>query len=115
MRHQATRSGRLLAVGLVALAVLGFAACGGDNGAVRSGGGGSSDGSGGTSPASGGTSAQSYVGLSRRAAIAKAKSEGREWRITREDDETFPATLDYVETRINFEIDDGKVTKATFG
>jgi hypothetical protein len=61
------------------------------------------------------TSLGSYIGLSERAAIAKAEAEGRKWRILREDDEHFPATADYVETRINFEIDDGKVTKASYG
>ena len=61
------------------------------------------------------TSPKSYVGLSEKDAIAKAEAEDRQWRILREDDESFPATQDFVETRINFEIDDGKVTKATYG
>jgi hypothetical protein len=57
----------------------------------------------------------SYVGLTKKEAIAKAESENRQWRVLREDDETFMATQDYVRTRINFEIDKGKVTKATYG
>jgi hypothetical protein len=61
------------------------------------------------------TSAKSYVGLTKKEAIAKAKAEGRQWRILREDDETFMATQDFVDTRINFEIDHGKVSKATYG
>lgn len=61
------------------------------------------------------TSAGSYVGLSKRDAIARAEAEGRPWRIVREDDEYFPVTQDYVEQRVNFEIDDGTVTTATFG
>ncbi len=56
-----------------------------------------------------------YVGLTKAAAIAKAKDEGRPYRITREDDEVFPGTLDYNPERVQFEIDDGKVTTATFG
>ena len=56
-----------------------------------------------------------YVGLTKAAAIAKAKDQGRPYRITREDDELFPGTLDYNPDRVQFEIDDGKVTTATFG
>jgi hypothetical protein len=56
-----------------------------------------------------------YVGLTKAAAIAKAKDQGRPYRITREDDEMFPGTLDYNPERVQFEIDNGKVTTATFG
>jgi hypothetical protein len=56
-----------------------------------------------------------YVGLSKSAAIAKAKDQGRPSRIGREDGEMFLGTLDYNPERVTFEIDDGKVTKATFG
>lgn len=56
-----------------------------------------------------------YVGLTKSAAIAKAKDQGRPWRIGREDTEVFPGTLDYNPDRVTFEIDNGKVTKATFG
>ena len=56
-----------------------------------------------------------YVGLTKAAAIAKAEADGHPWRIGREDDEFFPATLDYNPDRVTFEIDDGKVTKASFG
>ena len=56
-----------------------------------------------------------YVGLTKAAAIAKAESQGRPWRITREDGQTFPGTADYNPQRVQFEIDNGKVTKATFG
>jgi len=59
--------------------------------------------------------AAAYVGLRKDAAIAKAEASGTPWRITREDDETFMVTLDYDPTRLNFEIDDGIVTRATFG
>jgi hypothetical protein len=60
-------------------------------------------------------SARSWVGLTKKEAIAEAEAEDRAWRILREDDESFLATQDYVPSRINFEIDNGKVTKATYG
>jgi hypothetical protein len=63
----------------------------------------------------GSNTADAYVGLTKKAAIAKAEADGRPWRIGREDDESFPATLDYNPERVTFEIDDGKVTQATFG
>lgn len=64
---------------------------------------------------SSGSSSQGYRGRSKREAIAKAEAEGRVWRVVREDDERFPVTLDYVPDRLNFEIDDGRVTKVTLG
>ena len=67
------------------------------------------------STAPGSASAESFVGLKKQAAIAKAENEGRVWRIGREDDEQFALTQDYIESRVTFEIDDGTVTKATFG
>lgn len=62
-----------------------------------------------------GDAASAYVGLSKKAAIAKAEADDRPWRIGREDDEQFMLTQDFVENRVTFEIDDGKVTKATLG
>lgn len=59
--------------------------------------------------------AAAYVGLTKDEAISLAESQSRPWRITREDDEMFPVTMDYQPDRINFEIDDGSVTAATFG
>jgi hypothetical protein len=59
--------------------------------------------------------AAAYVGLSERAAIAKAEADGRPWRIGREDDEHFALTQDFVDDRVTFEIDEGKVTSATLG
>ena len=56
-----------------------------------------------------------YVGRTKSAAIAKAKDQGRPSRIGREDGEVFPGTLDYNPERVTFEVDNGKVTKATFG
>jgi hypothetical protein len=94
-----------------ALVVLAFgsaaAACGNDGGSTTSSGSKHS-----SAPA---TSAQSYVGLTKKEAIAKAEAAGTPWRILREDKETFLVTQDFVEHRVNFEIDNGKVTKATNG
>ena len=59
--------------------------------------------------------ASTYVGLTKRAAIARADAAGVPWRVTREDDEEFAVTQDYNPERVNFEIDDGRVTSATFG
>jgi len=94
-----------------ALAVLAFgsavAACGNDDGSTTS--------SGSKQSSRPETSAQSYVGLTKKEAIAKAKATDTPWRILREDSETFIVTQDFVEHRVNFEIDNGKVTKATNG
>ncbi len=59
--------------------------------------------------------AAAYVGLTKKAAIAKAEAAGRPWRIAREDGESFLLTQDYNPNRVNFEIDKGTVTSATFG
>lgn len=59
--------------------------------------------------------APEFVGLSKDDAIAKAEDEDLTWRILREDDEEFPATMDFRTDRVNFAIDDGKVTEANFG
>jgi hypothetical protein len=56
-----------------------------------------------------------FVGLTKKAAIAKAEAEGRPWRIASEDGESFPATLDYNPNRVSFDVTNGMVTKATFG
>ena len=91
---------------VVALAVV-VPACGNDDGDNVS--------SGSKQAATSDTSARSYVGLTKKEAIAKAEASDTPWRILREDDEVFMATQDFVEERVNFEIDDGKVTKATNG
>jgi len=99
---------------------IGLAACGGgdDNSRAVS----SSRGSTTTSPVTttpgstpGSETADAFVGLKKQAAVRKAEREGRPWRIGREDDEQFALTQDYIENRVTFEIDDGAVTKATFG
>jgi len=62
-----------------------------------------------------GDAAAAYVGLTKQAAIAKAKADGRPWRIAREDGERFMLTQDYDPNRVTFEIDHGKITKASLG
>jgi hypothetical protein len=109
MARAVSRRHHVVAV-LVTACLVAASACGGSSGSDRAGGTGRQD-----ATASPGISAKAYIGLSKRAAIAKAEAAGRPWRIVREDDETFPVTMDYVAERINFEIDDGTVTKATFG
>jgi hypothetical protein len=102
---------RLLTAGLAGwLAMVGLAACGGSGDRVRSDGG-----ERGTTQAGQSASAGAYVGLTEKDAIAKADAAGRAWRITREDDEEFFVTFDYDPERVNLEIDDGTVTRATFG
>jgi hypothetical protein len=68
-----------------------------------------------TSSSSKPASAESYVGLAKHGAIAKANAAGQPWRIGREDGEQFMLSQDYVADRVTFEIDNGKVTKATLG
>lgn len=97
----------LVATGLGVGALTVLSACGGDDDPGRPG----SSQDGGKS----GAGAAAYVGLTKQAATAKADAAGTTWRITREDDESFPVTLDFDPERLNFEIDDGKVTQATYG
>lgn len=56
-----------------------------------------------------------YLGHTPEWAGAIAYNQGFEVRIVRIDDEDFPGTADYRTDRVNFEIDDNEVTKATVG
>ena len=58
------------------------------------------------------TGPNSYIGLTESQAIERAYSRDIEVRIIRRDSESLPITDDYRSNRINFEIDNGKVTKA---
>ncbi len=51
-----------------------------------------------------------YIGLAESVAVERAVQEGREWRISRRDGESFVLTDDLVPGRATFEIDDGLVT-----
>lgn len=101
------------AASIVVAAGLGVASCDGGDDTPKSGG--SRTGNDGTEQPTDGAAAKAYIGLPKKDAIARAKADDRVWRVTREDDETYPTTLDYDPDRLNFEIDDGRVTKATFG
>jgi len=107
MEGTMSRPRRVVTAALVVLALASIAVACGDDGSKVS--------SGSKQSTTTDTSAQSYVGLTKRQAILKADSTNTPWRITREDKETFMVTQDYNPARINFEIDDGKVTKATSG
>ena len=61
------------------------------------------------------STAPDFVSLSKQAAIAKAEAEGRPWRISSENGESFPATLDYNPERVSFDINENRVTAANFG
>jgi len=52
-----------------------------------------------------------YIGLTKEAALTKAKALGVRARIVEEDGKSFPVTKDYRPERVNFTINDGKVTK----
>ncbi|MBM3693754.1 MAG: hypothetical protein FJW77_10780 [Actinobacteria bacterium] len=97
----------LLAVvgGLAVVAVGGLVGCGGEPAARTDR----------RAAAADATDPQSYVGRATRAAIAEAEAAGVPWRITREDDEWFMVTMDFSPNRMNLEIDDGVVTRATLG
>ncbi len=54
-----------------------------------------------------------FIGLTSDAASALAETEGRRWRVGREDGERFALTEDFIVGRVTFEIDDGTVTTAS--
>jgi hypothetical protein len=103
---------RFLASCVVALlAVVGLAGCGDDSGGSVS----SRDQTQETTTTEAPSTAPDFVGLSKQAAIAKAEAENRPWRISSEDGESFPATLDYNPERVSFDINENRVTAANFG
>ena len=102
-----------LVIALVTLTLC--AACGSDDKGVSSRPAGAADGTTTTTSGTASANAGDYVGLTKQAAIDKAEAAGHTWRIGREDDQQFPATLDYNPNRLTFEIDNGKVTSAIYG
>ncbi|HEX8182244.1 MAG TPA: hypothetical protein VF575_01425 [Candidatus Saccharimonadales bacterium] len=64
---------------------------------------------------SGTTTADAYVGLTEKEAVARAEKDNVTYRIVRRDSESFTSTMDYSADRMNFEIDDGRITKAFAG
>ena len=63
-------------------------------------------------PSNTATPSEGFVGLTLPEATARAETEGRPWRIARQDDQVFVNTDDLVPGRVTFEIDDGTVTSA---
>ena len=57
--------------------------------------------------------ASSFVGLSEIQAVSKAQSENRTMRIVARDGQSFAVTQDYSPNRLNLEIKNGAVSKAT--
>ena len=58
------------------------------------------------------------IGMTEAEAISTIEGVGSEeltYRVTRRDDESYPMTMDYRLDRINLEIDNGVVTKASIG
>ncbi|MGJ8725072.1 MAG: hypothetical protein ACSHYB_10990 [Roseibacillus sp.] len=55
---------------------------------------------------------RSYLGLTKKEAVVKAREMGLRSRIVRDEFERFPMTKDLRADRINFEIDKGLVTVA---
>jgi hypothetical protein len=109
------RVGRWVAVA-VAVGALTIAACSNDDSDAKGGPPGAAPRTSvSTTTTPGNAEASAFEGLARADAIAHADAENRPWRIGREDDETFPVTLDFNERRVTFEIDDGVVTTARFG
>jgi hypothetical protein len=107
---------RILAGGAVAvLAAVGVAGCGDDSDGSVSSRDQTSDQTRETTTTEAPSTAPDFVSLSKQAAIAKAEAEGRPWRISSENGESFPATLDYNPERVSFDINENRVTAANFG
>jgi hypothetical protein len=100
-----------LACGVALIGTVGIAGCGGDSGNSAS----VKDQPKETPTTQVPGSESSFVGLTKSAAIAAAKAQDRPWRIGREDTQQYALTQDYIPNRVTFEIDNGRVTKATFG
>ncbi len=56
-----------------------------------------------------------YVGLSTEGAIARARSQGADWRVVGRDGVSSPATSDYRPERLNFVVEGGIVVAVTTG
>ena len=101
-------------VASVALTTSAFAACGGDDDDATT----SDEPSEETTTTTGeGAERESddYIGLELAAAGEQADEEGRPWRVVKEDGEDLPVTLDFIENRLNFEVEDGEVVGVTTG
>jgi hypothetical protein len=106
--------GRAVTGGLAVVALLVLPACGGDD----------DDDDGATASADSTTTAETgedsaefaaYLGLTVEEAEAMAEDEGRPSRVVSEDGEDLPVTMDFVENRLNFTVEDGVVVEVTTG
>lgn len=59
--------------------------------------------------------ADDFVGMMEDDATVEAMNSGWAVRITRRDGHAFPATRDYRDDRINFNVDQNVVVAASFG
>jgi hypothetical protein len=111
---------RLCTGAIVTLLVVGGTACGGDDDDDASSAATSTAAAATTTTTAGsdsGTSAEftDYIGLTVADATAKADADDRASRVVDEDGESLPVTMDFDETRLNFTVVEGKVTKVTTG
>lgn len=56
-----------------------------------------------------------YIGLSKKEAFEKAKSEGFIFRVMKEDGVSFFGTAEFRMDRLNFEVEKGKITDCYIG
>ena len=110
---------RICTGAVVALLVVGAAACGGDDDDDSASAATTTSAAATTTTAgsASGTSDEfsAYIGLTVADATAKADADGRASRVVEEDGKSLPVTMDFDETRLNFTVVDGKVTKVTTG
>lgn len=59
--------------------------------------------------------APTLVGLTEAEAKRTILSHGLSLRVTRHDDRRYTVTMDYHTNRVNLQIDNGRVTKASVG
>ena len=97
-----------LVLALTLALAAGVTACGDDDEPQPAG---SGTGSGDTSEAA----FSDYIGLETEAAGDLAEENDLPWRVVREDGEDLPVTMDFVEDRLNFAVEDGKVVDVTTG
>jgi hypothetical protein len=99
--------------GLAVAALIALPACGGDDDDNDDASASGADAPAATAPDPSGF--DEYLGLTQDEAGAKAEAEGHPWRVVQVDGEDLPVTMDFVENRLNFSIEDGVVIEVTTG